>query len=346
MHPERKGEAPGPRDMEKKSNDQKIKLLKLMEILMQETDAAHPIRTSDFCERLAQMNITCDPRTLGRDMRFLNEHGYEILSVQSGHEKAYYIEDRSFQLPELQILIDAVQAASFITEKKTAELTDKIAALAGTNRAEVMKRSLVRFNTNKHTNESVFYTVDALTEAILQRKKVSFRYFDLDERALRVYRRDGGRYTAEPLSLVFNEDNYYLLCYSAKYDDMYNFRVDRMSDVRTEEEDLSPKAVKRLEKLDAAAYTEQAFKMFHGESRAVTLRFGKQLTGVVFDKFGEDTKMRPLGDGSIEALVLVQVSPTFYGWLCQFGGGMEIERPESVKKAFRDYMDDMMRKLS
>ena len=329
----------------KNANDQKIKLLKLMEILQRETDSEHPMRTSEFCERLRSMNITCDPRTLGRDMRFLNDRGYEILYVQAGHEKAYYIEDRSFQLPELRILVDAVQAASFITEKKTAELTDKIAALAGTNRAEVMKRELVRFNTNKHTNESVFYSIDALSEAILARKKVSFRYFDLDENALRVYRKNGERYTAEPLSLVFNEDNYYLLCYSEKYDHMFNFRVDRMSDVRAEEESISQKAQRRLEKLDAAAFTEQSFKMYHGEEKAVTLRFGRKLAGVVFDKFGEDTKMRPCGETEAEAMVLVQLSPTFYGWLCQFGGDMRIERPESVKKEFRSYMDGMMKRL-
>ena len=162
------------------NNYQKIKLLKIMEILA-ETDEDHALKTSEICGRLRSKNITCDTRTLGKDMRFLVSQGYDIQCRMHGHEKAYFTEDSSFSIPEVKILMDAVQAASFITEKKTGELIKKLSALAGRYRAEVLNSNLIHFNTNKHRNESVYYTVANLEEAISRGKQVSFRYFYLNE---------------------------------------------------------------------------------------------------------------------------------------------------------------------
>ena len=194
-------------------NIRKVKLLKLLELLRQNTDEDHPMSTAQIATTLSEMGIHFDRRTISQDIITLNELGYEIMSVMKGHDKCYYVEDRSFSIPELKILIDAVQASSFITEKKSAELIDKISALAGTHRAEVLKRNMVCFNTRKHSNEHILYNVDALEDAILRKKKVIFYYFDLDEDGNRVYRLKGHHYVVEPIALVFNEDNYYLTCY-------------------------------------------------------------------------------------------------------------------------------------
>lgn len=182
-------------------NIRKVKLLKLLELLRQNTDEDHPMSTAQIATSLSQMGITFDRRTISQDIITLNELGYEIMSVMRGHDKCYYVEDRSFSIPELKILIDAVHASSFITEKKSEELINKIAALAGTHRAEVLKRNMVCFNTRKHSNERIFYNVDDLEDAILRQKKVLFRYFDLNETGERVYRRDGHRYVVEPVAL-------------------------------------------------------------------------------------------------------------------------------------------------
>lgn len=134
-----------------KEYSNKIKLLKLMEIMKQETDEQHPMLAKTICCRLNDEGISCDRRTLSKDISVLNRYGFEIMSVMLGHEKAYYVADRSFSIPELKILIDAVQAASFVTEKKTSELIDKIADLAGSHRAQILKSNMVCFNTRKHT---------------------------------------------------------------------------------------------------------------------------------------------------------------------------------------------------
>ena len=316
-----------------KENIRKVKLLKLLELLRQNTDEDHPMSTAQIAATLSQMGITFDRRTISQDIITLNELGYEIMSVMKGHDKCYYIEDRSFSIPELKILIDAVHASSFITEKKSEELINKIAALAGTHRAEVLKRNMVCFNTRKHSNERIFYNVDDLEDAILRQKKVLFRYFDLNEKGERVYRRDGHRYVVEPVALVFNEDNYYLTCYSSRHDSTSNYRIDRMDSVQVLDDPCCEKAIALRNQV--AEYTEQAFKMFGGQTEDIVLEFDRTLIGVVYDRFGEATQMMNTSDTKCIASVKVQISPVFWGWLFQFAGQMDIISPASLQREYQ-----------
>lgn len=313
--------------------NQKIKLMKIMEILRQETDEEHPMTKVELAARLVAMNVSCSPRSLIRDIKLLNEQGYEIMERLIGHEKAYFVCDRSFSVPELKILIDAVQAASFVTNKKTGELIDKIAALGGSHRAGILKSNIVKFNTRKHTNETIYYTVGYIEDAIQQNKKIIFRYFDLDENGQKVYRRDGHHYVVEPVALVFNEDNYYLIVYSERHDGTANYRIDRIDSVEIIDDPVSDKA--RSIRRKVARYTEEAFKMFNGQPESVTLRFSDKLIGPVLDKFGEDTRMSRVDDHTIEAIVQVRIAPTFWGWLFQFGADMHIVEPETLRQEYK-----------
>ena len=315
-------------------NIRKVKLLKLLELLRQNTDEEHPISTAQIATTLSEMGIPFDRRTISQDIITLNELGYEIMSVMKGHDKCYYIEDRSFSIPELKILIDAVHASSFITEKKSQELIDKIATLAGSHRAEVLKRNMVCFNTRKHSNERILYNVDALEEAILRKKKVIFYYFDLDENGNRVYRLNGHHYVVEPIALVFNEDNYYLTCYSARHDSTSNYRVDRMDAVEVIKEDCCEKAIALREQV--ATYTEQAFKMFGGQLEDVVLEFDRSLIGAVYDRFGENTQMMGTSENRCIAHVKVQISPVFWGWVFQFADQMQILSPSAVLTEYKN----------
>ena len=314
-------------------NCQKIKLLKLLELLRQETDEQHPLTTMDICNRLGAMGISCERRTLSKDVALLNEQGYEVMWRWVGKEKGYYIEDRSFSIPELKILIDAIQASSFITEKKTADLIGKIANLGGSHRAELLQGNMVCFNTRKHSNESIYYNVNSLEDAIQRQKKVLFRYFDLDERGQKIYRRDGHRYVVEPVALVFNEDNYYLVVYSSRHDNTANYRIDRMDHVEVLSDAVSEKAISL--RGGVAEYTEQAFKMYGGTPTDIVIEFDNQLIGAVYDKFGEDTQMMRSGENKCIATVKVQISPTFWGWLFQFAGLMKVISPDSVIEEYR-----------
>lgn len=327
-----------------RENHQKIKLLKLMELLRQETDEHHPLSTSEICTRLGMMGISCDRRTLAKDIALLNEQGFEVMWCRSGKEKAYYIEDRSFSIPELKILIDAVQAANFITDKKSAELINKISALGGSHQADILKTNLVCFNTRKHSNETIYYSIGYLEEAIQKQSKVLFRYYDLDEYGEKIYRRDGHRYVVEPVALVFHEDNYYLVIYSAKHDGTANYRVDRMDNVEVLDEPVSQKALDL--RSEVAGYTERVFKMYGGQSVDILIEFEDKLIGAVYDKFGEHTKMIRTSEHKCVATVKVQISPTFWGWLFQFGKQMRILLPKYLIEEHRTMIREFIQNAS
>ena len=156
-----------------KSNAQKMKMLLLWEILRQDADQRNPMPTQEICRRLQEAGVPCERKSVYTDIALLNEYGFEVKKTTVGKQNGYYVEDRKFNSAELKILIDAVQAASFVTEEKTQELADKIADLGGSHRAEILKSNLVHFNTRKHTNDDVYRTVDTLERALLAKTKAA-----------------------------------------------------------------------------------------------------------------------------------------------------------------------------
>ena len=312
----------------------KVKLLRLYDILRNETDEDHPMTTKQLCDRLDSEGICCDRRTLKDDIGQLRDAGYEIMDTKIGYINAYYFEDRPFSVPELKILIDAVQAASFITDKKSAALVDKIAELGGYHRADVLKGNMVNFNTRKHTNESILINVDHINEAILNNRKISFQYYDLDENHDVRFRKNRKKYIENPVTLVYNEDNYYLICYSDKYADTVNYRVDRMYAITV----LDAVRSKETDTLYAALpdYTKQTFKMYDGDVEEVTLEFDNTLLGPIYDKFGEHTDIRRMLGKKLRTTVTVQVSPPFWGWLFQFDNRIRIVEPKKVLEEYKE----------
>lgn len=299
----------------------KVKLIKLYEILRTETDVDHALTTYDLIERMDKLGIVCDRRTLSSDIDDLNSVGLHIKVKRDGHKKAYYVDDNTFTVPELKILIDAVQAASFIPEDMSNEIIEKLSALGGTHREEVLKGNQIAFNTRKHTNKDILRTVDVINKAISEHKKISFRYFDLDENKKKVFRK-GRRYKETPAALVFNNDNYYVVCYSSKHKKQLNYRVDRMDTTWVEEEPAAPEAAILAENL--TEYTKQAFRMFNGEPEEVTLQFDRSILGQVYDQFGEDIKIERISEEKCRTTVTIQDSPTFRGWVYQFGNQMAL----------------------
>ena len=179
-----------------------------------------------------------------------------------------------------------------------------------------------------------------IEEAVRTRRKVTFLYYDLDENKNKVYRKDKARYIADPIALIYNEDNYYLMCYSDKYRGICNYRVDRMDDVALTDIPTSEKA--NVKASDISDYTEQAFKMYSGKSRNVTIEFEDSLIGVIYDKFGEETTIRRVDENTCKARVTVQVSPTFWGWLFQFGKRIKILSPQSLRNEYIKRCEELL----
>lgn len=322
-----------------KDNYQKIKLLKLYELLKQETDEEHSMTTMEICHRLEEMDIPCERRTLRKDISVLNQYGYEIMEEMKGHEKAYYVSDRSFSVPELKVMMDAVHSASFITEKKSDELITKIAALGGSRNAELMKRNQTCFNTHRHSNESIYYSVDACEHALQQKKRLAFYYFDLNEKLQRIYRKNKKHYEVDPVALIFNDGNYYLMCFSSKYDGITNYRLDRMENVEIIDEPVNEGAI--IHSADVPDFTKQAFQMYGGPVENAVLQFSDKLIGVVYDKFGEDTKMIRQDENTCVATVQIQKSPTFWGWISTLGKDMRILAPEALVNDWKNYVKEL-----
>lgn len=312
-------------------NCQKIKLVKLLELLRQETDEEHPMKTNDICSRLEQMGISSERRTLAMDISMLNDYGYEVMSCRIGKSKAYYIEDRSFSIPELKVLIDAVQGSNSITEKKSDELIAKLADLSGSHRSALLKRSAVKFNTIKHSNEHIYYTIDNLEKSLRTDKKISMVYYHLDEKGEKIYHTDGGKHIVEPISLIYDSNEYYLTCYYKEENKNINFRLDRIESVDLLDDVICDETKNRRRMI--GRYKASIFKMYGGETVKVTLEFDRKVIESIYDKYGSKTKIKPCGE-RFTAWVEVQISPTFWGWVFQFVGKMRVTEPENVRQEY------------
>lgn len=310
-------------------NNQKIKLLRILEYLRSESNEGKPLSTSQIISYLNSIHISCERRTLYKDMEMLIESGANIVKTELGRENAYYMNEVSFSLAEVKTLIDAVQAANFIPTDKTADLVEKLLSYAGVRRSEIVRDNIIFYNNHKHSNQDIYENIEQIELAIKQKKQVSFYYFDLDEKCNRIYRKEKKRYITDPVALVFSEDNYYLVSYSQKYQDIVNYRIDRMDTVEVEETDICEEAI--IKKKRTESYTEQVFKMYNGKAETITLELEPDLLGVLYDKFGENLEIRHTDGGRLLVKVIVQISPPFWGWLMQFGGRMKIVTPEGLK---------------
>lgn len=315
-------------------NNQKIKLLRIMEFLRAESTEGKPVSTSQIISYLNSIHISCERRTLYKDMDMLIESGANIVKTELGRENAYYMNEVSFSLAEVKTLIDAVQAANFVPADKTADLVEKLLSYAGVRRSEIVRDNIIFYNNHKHSNQDIYENIEQIELAIRQKKQVSFYYFDLDEKRNRVYRKEKKRYITDPVALVFSEDNYYLVAYSQKYQNAVNYRVDRMDTVEVEEEPICEEAL--IKKRKTETYTEQVFKMYNGEAETVTLEFAPELLGAVYDKFGEDLEIRHCDGGWLKIKITVQISPPFFGWVFQFKERMRIVEPSRVADEYID----------
>ena len=313
-------------------NNQKIKLLRIMEFLRAESTEGKPVSTSQIISYLNSIHISCERRTLYKDMDMLIENGANIVKTELGRENAYYMNEVSFSLAEVKTLIDAVQAANFVPADKTADLVEKLLSYAGVRRSEIVRDNIIFYNNHKHSNQDIYENIEQIELAIRQKKQVSFYYFDLDEKRNRVYRKEKKRYITDPVALVFSEDNYYLVAYSQKYQNAVNYRVDRMDTVEVEEEPICEEAL--IKKRKTETYTEQVFKMYNGEAELVTMEFAPDKLGVIYDKFGESIEIRHADKGWLKIKIAVQISPTFWGWIYQLGDQIKIVSPEGIKPPF------------
>ena len=309
------------------NKNQKLKTLHLMRFLDAQTDAEHGVTIEEMTAYLESMGIAAERKSLYADLELLRGFGMDIETVH-GKRTEYRLMSRLFQLPELKLLVDAVGASRFITRKKSLELIKKLETLASTHEARELRRSVHVDHRIKSMNESIYYNVDALHQAINQNRMLRFKYFNYTREKSRMLRHGGQPYLVSPLALTFSDGNYYLYAYDGERGEVRTYRVDRIAgaEALAQERELSPE----LKNFDPAAHTNEMFSMYGGRRRPVTISFDDALATVVIDRFGADVMIIPDGEGRFSVTVEIMVSPVFLGWIFGFGAGARITAPDDV----------------
>ena len=308
-----------------KSPMQKLKLLYLMRILLEKTDEEHTITVSEMIEELARRGISAERKSIYDDLEYLRLFGLDICTIKTKNF-GYFIGSREFELPELKLLVDSVQASKFITKKKSLELISKIEKLTSFENAKKLHRQVFVADRVKTLNEKIYYNVDKLHDAIAANKQVTFKYFSIDVNKKKVYRKDGKKYRETPVSLSWDDENYYLITYKPKYESFAHYRVDKMDYIEiTEDDRILPK-----KKFNLSSYAKSVFSMFGGEETSVSIEFENELSGVVFDRFGLDIPVAKSDDSHFICTLKVAVSPLFLSWVMSFGDKARIVSPQSV----------------
>ena len=310
------------------SFDQKLRTLYLMEILMERTDDEHMLNASELCTILDQeYGISTDRRTIYTEMEILDKFGLDI-QQKKGKCPGYYIGARDFELPELKLLVDAVQSSKFITEKKSKELIQKLEKLCCKTDAEMLSRYVFIVNRPKTENETVYYNVDYIHTAIYENKQIKFHYAEWTVKKELKFKKNGAFYVVSPWALTWDDENYYLVGYDSEAEKIKHYRVDKMLHIRLSSENREGKEF--FNKLDMADYAKKSFGMFGGKEQTVKLLVKNNLAGVIIDRFGKNLILFPADDDHFTVNVDVHVSRQFLGWAFSLGDGIKIVGPDDV----------------
>ena len=313
--------------------NQKLKMLYLVKILSEETDETHGLSLQEITARLERCGVNADRKTLYKDLAELEKYGLEILSEQAGRNVLYHLVSRTFELPELKLLVDAVQGSRFITEKKSRQLIKKLESLASVHEARRLQRQVLISGRIKAMNESIYYNVDMLHDAINADRQIRFQYFQWTVRKEQRLRRDGAWYRISPWCLLWDDENYYLVAYDADDRKIKHYRVDKILHLSILDTPREGKA--SFQAFDAARYTRSLFGMYGGKLTQVTLEGRSDMVGPLIDRFGKDITIIPLDEERFRAQVEVSASRHFIAWIIALGEGVRITAPAELVDEMR-----------
>ena len=321
-----------------KGANQKQKLPLLQKILLERTDENHPMPVPQLIAALEREGVTAERKSIYDDLEVLEQLGLDV-QVKKGRDGGWFVGERTFQLAELKLLVDAVQASRFITRKKSAVLIRKLESLTSVHQAQQLQRQVYVEGRAKTMNESIYYNIDKLHDAIARGRDIYFRYFSYNIKKERVYRRNGDRYRVGPCGLIWDNQNYYLVGYDYLNTEMRHYRVDKMAELTVGERRTTP--CPAAGSFDIAAYAQKHFGMYGGREEKITLRCAAELVGVVLDRFGQETMLIPDGEDWFSVTVDAVISPQFWGWLFGLGERAMIQFPPWVKKAYKEQLSQV-----
>ena len=324
------------------NNNAKIKLLYLADIFRSETDEDHSLSVSEIIQKLLEYGINISRQTLYEDIELLKDYGMDIFTTKNaGFANLYNLASRDFEVPELKLLVDTIQFSQLVTPNKSKQLISKLSGLTSEHQAKQLERLIIVTDRLKGLNESVYYTIDAIHNAILQKRKISFKYYNHTIDKKKAYRNEGKPYTVSPHTLACSNNNYYLIAFHDKYNDLSQFRIDRMEKITVMDE---PR--KELPKdFVMEKYTQKVFSMYNGELREVELIFDSSLIDAAIDRFGKQVWFTKVDNRHFSVRATLSISPTFFSWLFQFGDKVKLIYPQDVKEELKAHAKRFMSNL-
>lgn len=320
-----------------RSSYQKLKPLYVMNFLLQSSDEEHPVTVNQIIAHLETQGISAERKSIYSDIEALQVFGLDIERVDSGKFTGYYVASRSFELPELKLLVDSVQSSKFITHKKTASLIKKIEKLASIHEAQLLNRQVFVKNRIKTMNESIYYNVDEIHNGISSNKKIKFLYFEYTVTKERHYRHGGEYYVVSPFAMTWDDENYYMVAYDSAAQQIKHYRVDKMEKISVVDEERD--GLEAYQALDMAVYAKKTFGMFTGEEVSVSMRFENHLVGAVLDRLGREVFIVADGPDHFTVRTDIVVSPQFFAWVLGFGGSAEITGPADVVEEMKAHIE-------
>ena len=311
-------------------NESQQALLLLRQYLHQHTDEQHPVSVTDILAFWQQHGIQAGRKSVYTDIELLQNVGMDIVCVKSSQNK-YFVGQRLFELPELKLLVDAVESSRFITEKKSTALIKKLGHLTSTAQAEQLNRRIYMGGTPKPENESIYYNVDTIHNAVQKKQQITFQYFEYTPKKEKILKHDGYKYRVSPYAMIWNRDCYYAVGWSEKHGKIAQFRVDRMTAV----EPLEQAAVQTPD-FDPAEYVRKVFGMYPDDLCTAKLLCDNEVMRSVIDRFGENVRTETVDEQHFRTTVEVAPSPPFFSWVFTFSGKIRIVSPAAVLEEMRD----------
>lgn len=327
-----------------RGTNQKFKFTYLMKIMLAKTDDEHSITMSQILEELEKYGVTAERKSIYVDFADMEDKfGIEIIKEQIGRETYYHVGSREFELAEVKLLIDAIQSSKFITQNKSRELINKIKGNVSEYQAKQLQRQVYINDRVKTMNESVYYNVDDIHEAIGTNKKIRFKYYKWDVNMKLVPRHNGDWFVVSPWALTWNEENYYLVAYDDIDKQIKHYRVDKMMRISVEKD--AREGREEFKNFDMAEYSKATFGMYRGKKQNVKIEFANNMCGVFIDRFGKDISIRKVDDEHSVINVNVNVSPQFFGWIFSLGKEVRVTGPEEVVQEMKEKAVEFLENL-
>ncbi|EJZ71514.1 helix-turn-helix transcriptional regulator [Lachnoanaerobaculum sp. OBRC5-5] len=318
-----------------RGSNQKFKFTYLMKIMTEKTDDEHSLTMPQILEELEKYEVSAERKSIYEDFKDMSKLGIDVIKEQRGRETFYHIAGREFELAEVKLLIDAVQSAKFITQKKSKSLISKVKNFVSEHQAKQLQRQIVINDRVKTMNESVYYNVDDIHTAINQNRKIKFKYYKWDIDKKLVERHGGSYFVVSPWALLWDDENYYMIAFDDWDNKIKHYRVDKMMYIEVGNDERAGK--EEFKNFDMAKYSKATFGMYHGEKTKVCIKFANHMCGVFIDRFGKDTLFRKIDENHSELIVDINVSPQFFGWIFSLGNDVEIVSPRVVVNELREY---------